>query len=86
VIFFGESLSPSVLGDATQEVRNSDLIIVVGSSLVVYPAASIPEIAHANGARMIIVNVDPTHADAMADVVFHERAGTIFPQILAKLG
>ncbi len=85
VVLFGESLPPDVLDRAIAEAQASDLLITIGSSLTVYPAAAIPEIARAGGARLIVVNVDPTPVDLVADVVFHARAGAILPQILARI-
>ena len=52
-----------------------DLFIVIGSSLVVYPAAGFPELAKRNGARLAIVNREETPLDAIADVVVHEEIG-----------
>ncbi|MCK4546551.1 MAG: NAD-dependent deacylase [Candidatus Eisenbacteria sp.] len=85
VILFGEALPPDALEKADHETRAADLVIVVGSSLAVYPAASIPEMAKTNGAGLIIVNVDPTPMDSVADVVFHNSAGTVLPQIVARI-
>jgi NAD-dependent deacetylase len=59
-----------------------DLFIVVGSSLVVQPAASMPLVAKRNGARLVIINRDPTHYDEMADVVIHGQAGSAMATIL----
>jgi NAD-dependent deacetylase len=85
VIFFGEMLSPEVLRRAGAETASADLVIVVGSSLVVYPAASIPETAKANGAQLIIINIDRTAMDSLADVVLHDRAATVLPQIVSAI-
>ena len=60
---------------AEAETLAADLFIVVGSSLVVYPAAGFPELAKRNGAALAIVNRDPTHLDALADVVVNRPIG-----------
>ena len=60
---------------AEAETLAADLFIVVGSSLVVYPAAGFPEIAKENGATLVIVNRDPTGLDRIADLVIHESIG-----------
>jgi NAD-dependent deacetylase len=59
-----------------------DLFIVVGSSLVVQPAASLPVIAKRNGAKLVIINRDPTPYDDMADLVVHGQAGPTLGTIL----
>ena len=74
VVFFGESLPTDVLDDAVNETKNCDLFLVVGSSLVVQPAASLPVAAVQNGARLVIINRDPTPLDDAAHLVLHEKA------------
>ncbi len=56
VVFFGEALPPNVLDDAVTETRNCDLFLVIGSSLVVQPAASLPPMAVQSGAKWVIIN------------------------------
>ena len=58
---------------------------MIGSSLVVHPAASMPLVAKQNGARLVIINRDPTPYDDMADAVIHGQAGTTMAGILEKL-
>jgi NAD-dependent deacetylase len=62
-----------------------DLFIVIGSSLVVQPAASMPMVAKRNGARLVIINRDPTPYDDQADLVIHGQAGLIMASILDHL-
>jgi NAD-dependent deacetylase len=78
VVFFGESLPTEVLQTAIEEVRSCDLLVVIGSSLVVQPAASLPVMARDAGARVVIVNRDPTPLDGLVDLVFHESASEVF--------
>lgn len=85
VVFFGEALPRDVLSEAMDESRKCDLFIVVGSSLVVYPAAHLPFIAKENKAKLVIVNYDPTERDGMFDVVIHGKAGDVLPRIVEKL-
>jgi NAD-dependent deacetylase len=59
-----------------------DLFIVIGSSLVVQPAASMPLVAKRNGARLVIINRDPTPFDDIADLVIHDQAGPTMGSIL----
>ena len=82
VVFFGEMLPQAVLEEAFEESRSCDLMLAVGSSLVVYPAAHIPATARAAGASLVIVNYEPTALDAHADYVLQGKAGDILPRIL----
>lgn len=77
VVFFGESLSPAVLDAAATEAAGCDLFLVVGSSLVVQPAAGLPIMAKQNGAQVVILNKDPTRLDHMADLVIHAPASGV---------
>jgi NAD-dependent deacetylase len=74
VVFFGEPLPAGVLDEALAESRSCDLLLVVGSSLVVQPAASLPVAAKEMGARLVIVNRDPSPLDPLADLVVHSSA------------
>jgi NAD-dependent deacetylase len=60
---------------AERETLACDLFVVLGSSLVVYPAAEFPRVAKRNGARLVIVNREPTEQDDMADLVIHDEIG-----------
>ncbi|MCA1657342.1 MAG: Sir2 family NAD-dependent protein deacetylase, partial [Actinobacteria bacterium] len=68
-ISFGQALVPEVLAAAVAAAQDCDLFIAVGSSLSVQPAAGLAEVAHASGARVAIVNAQPTPYDDLADVV-----------------
>ena len=82
MIFFGETLKPQVLDDAYREAGSCDFLIAVGSSLVVTPAADIPVTAKRGGAKLAILNIDPTPLDDIADYVISEPAGDILTEIL----
>jgi len=69
VVLFGEDLPHDAWDGAYQECLQADLVFVVGSSLEVYPANSLPETALRNGAKLIINNLSPTHLDQRADVL-----------------
>jgi NAD-dependent deacetylase len=84
-IFFGEPLLSETLIKADQLINNCDLLIVLGSSLLVYPAASYPEKALARGAKLIIINIQETHLDQYANIVIHDKIGEIFPLIVEKV-
>ncbi len=85
VIFFGEPLPEETLRDATRHANRCDLMIVVGSSLVVYPAAYLPFYAKQSGARLVIINLTPTPSDRTADVVIRASAGEIMGRSLAEV-
>lgn len=79
VVLFGEMLPGQVLDEAEQEARTCDLMVAVGSSLVVYPAANLPAQAKLCGARLVIVNLDPTPLDDIADLCIRRAAGAALP-------
>jgi NAD-dependent deacetylase len=74
-ISFGQTLPPEVLEQASRQSSQCGLFLAIGSSLVVEPAASLPRLARAAGARLVIVNRDPTGQDDMADLVLHDSIG-----------
>lgn len=78
-VSFGQALPYAVLARAQDAAENCDLLLAVGSSLVVEPAASIPRLARQAGARLIIVNREQTPLDGIADVVVHAEIGTVLP-------
>lgn len=68
-ISFGQSMPAEAMRRAEQETLAADLFLAIGSSLVVYPAAGFPELARRNGARLVIINREPTPLDEVADLV-----------------
>jgi NAD-dependent deacetylase len=74
-ISFGQSMPVEEMRRAERETLMADLFISVGSSLVVYPAAGFPELAKRNGARLVILNLQPTGLDEVADLVLHRPIG-----------
>jgi NAD-dependent deacetylase len=85
VILFGEQLPVRELQGAKEAARKADLMLVVGSSLEVAPASDLPVMAARNGAKLIIVNIDPTPVDSQAQVVIHADAAEILPDIMERL-
>ena len=77
-ISFGQAMPEKAMMDAQREALGCDLFIVMGSSLVVFPAAGFPELAKRNGALLVIINRDSTGFDSMADLVIHQAIGPIF--------
>ncbi|HET7420249.1 MAG TPA: NAD-dependent deacylase [Candidatus Dormibacteraeota bacterium] len=81
VVLFGEAMPMHAVLAAYEHAERSDVVLIVGSSLVVYPAADVPLAALRNGARMIVVNAEPTPFDRFANVVIHGRSGEVLPRI-----
>jgi NAD-dependent deacetylase len=74
-ISFGQSMPEAEMERAREATLAADLFIVLGSSLVVYPAAGFPIMAKRNGARLVIVNREPTDQDELADLVINAEIG-----------
>ena len=81
-VSFGQQLVPKVIGRAMRVSMEADLFIAIGTSLQVYPIAGALEIAKAAGARIVILNGEPTPFDATADAVFREPIGVTLPVLL----
>jgi NAD-dependent deacetylase len=86
VVLFGEPMPYAAVQEAFALAREADVVVVVGSSLVVYPAADIPLAGVRAGARMIVVNAEPTPFDELADVVIRGKAGEVLPEIVRLIG
>jgi NAD-dependent deacetylase len=84
-VSFGQSLPPEVLDESHELSAASDVFLAIGSSLVVYPAAGLPDVARRSGAHLVIINRDPTDFDEAADVVIREPIGATLAQIDAAL-
>jgi len=81
-VSFGQSLDPDDLRRAERAAVGADLLLAVGSTLTVYPVAEVPRIAQANGARLVIVNGEPTAYDNEADAVLRGPIGEILPTLV----
>ena len=84
-ISFGQSLVPEDLRRAQDAAGAADVLLAIGTSLAVYPAAYLPAIAKRAGARLVIVNAEPTPYDEEADAVFHEPIGSLLPEIVSAV-
>ncbi|MBC7269728.1 MAG: NAD-dependent deacetylase [Streptomyces sp.] len=84
-VMFGERLDPAVLGDALAITKACQVFIAVGTSLQVQPAAGLAGVAADHGARLVIVNAEPTPYDEIADEVVREPIGTALPALLRRL-
>jgi NAD-dependent deacetylase len=80
-VSFGLALVPDVIARAMDRAAEADLLVAIGSTLQVYPVASAVPHAKDAGARIIIVNAEPTQFDDLADLVIRERIGDVMPAI-----
>jgi NAD-dependent SIR2 family protein deacetylase len=85
VVNFGDSLPFKDLTESYDHSQNCDLFVVVGSSLVVTPAADMPRVALDAGAQIVIINQGETPFDRVAHLRFDERAGEVLPKAVEKL-
>jgi len=85
IVLFGEPMPEEVLHEATLRSHNCDLFIVIGSSLVVYPAALMPAYATDAGAKLVIINLSPTPMDEQAAVLIRAKAGEAMSKIAQKV-
>lgn len=81
-ISFGQAMPATVMMEAAQWAKDCDLFLAMGSSLVVYPAAELPETAKRRGARLVIINRDPTPLDKIADLVIHGPIGATMNAVM----
>lgn len=84
VVLFGDLLPFDVWDRAVEASRRCDLMLVLGSSLVVYPAAELPKLAVMNGAKLIIVNREATDYDPMASVVIRGSLGDFASEVIRR--
>ena len=82
-VSFGQSMPDVAMRRAQELAESCDLFIAIGSSLVVWPAAGFPLVAKRNGARLVIVNRDPTEFDDVADLVVHHDIGDVLAPFIA---
>ena len=82
VVWFGEALPADVLRHAMEAAAHAQVFLVVGTSAVVQPAASLPLLAQQNGAKLVEVNLEETPLSAQADASFWGKAGELLPRLL----
>ncbi|MFL7791447.1 MAG: NAD-dependent deacetylase [Anaerolineae bacterium] len=82
VVLFGEQLPADVLDAAQTHIRQTDLLLVVGSHLDVMPVSQLPFLVHERGGRVIVVNLMDTYIDAAAEVVIHADVADVLPRIV----
>jgi len=82
-ISFGQAMPEAPMRRAEELTLSCDLFLAIGSSLVVWPAAGFPLMAKRNGAKLVILNREPTEFDDMADLVIHEDIGSVLAPFIA---
>jgi NAD-dependent deacetylase len=82
VVWFGENLNPQVWSAAESAVCAADVLIVVGTSATVYPAAGLAPLARSFGAQVIEVNIEPTPVSGLVDCALSGPSGEILPQVI----
>ena len=85
LILFGEQLPAPALLASERAARTCDVMLIAGSSLLVTPVADLPRLALSRGARLILINFEPTYVDAYADVVAYADAAEVLPRLAAEL-
>jgi NAD-dependent deacetylase len=85
-VSFGQALDADVIDAAARAAADCDVFLAVGTSLGVHPAAGLVEVAAAAGARVVIVNAEPTPYDGIADLVVREPISEVLPRLLAPAG
>ena len=85
VVWFGEFLPADQFQLSEKAARNCDVFFIVGTSAVVYPAASLVQVAKSNGAYLVEVNIEETEASSIVDVSLFGESGKILPQIVEEL-
>jgi len=83
-ISFGQPLRPTVINRAIRAVSGADLLLAIGTSLQVYPAAGLVPLAKERGARLVIVNAEPTPFDEVADLAIREPIGAVLPALCGE--
>ena len=84
-ILFGQRIPEAELTRAKEMALGCDLFLVIGSSLKVTPASTLPRLALQRNVPLIIINLQETALDPYADVAIHERAGNVLPELVARL-
>jgi NAD-dependent deacetylase len=85
IVLYGEQLPAEIVRAAVNSLEKADLVLVVGCSMEVTPAATLPIPALNRGANLIIINHDPTYLDERASVIFNEDVATILPRIAEEV-
>jgi len=83
IVWFGESLAPEDLDRSYEALRRCEVLLIIGTSGIVYPAASFAPVAKAAGAFVVEINLDPTPHTELVDVSLQGRAKDVVPELFA---
>ena len=84
-ISFGQPMPEKEMETALLKAAKADLFVVIGSSLVVYPAAGLPKIAQDSGSKLVILNAQPTELDSIFDLVIHKKIGSFLMEVAKNI-
>jgi NAD-dependent deacetylase len=82
VVWFGEMLPREILREAERAAGEAEVFLLIGTSAVVYPAASLAPFAKVSGATVIEINLEPTPLSGIVDFTFHGQAGELLPKLI----
>jgi len=82
VVWFGEELPQGVWGRAVEACSRAKILLVIGTSAMVYPAAGLAQVARDAGAKVAVVNLEPSGIDNLADWILRGPSGEILPRLL----
>jgi len=85
IVWFGESLEPSILERAYRAAEEADLFFIIGTSAVVQPAASLAGVAKDAGAMVVEINLESTPVTSMVDLSLKGPSGVILPELLKMI-
>ena len=85
IVFFSEILPEGLFEAATERAESADLFMVIGSTLIVHPAADIPARAYHSGAKLVIINLSPTSLDYQAAVLIRAKAGETMAKVINQI-
>ena len=83
IVMYGEALDEEVISGVVQAIARADLLIVAGTSLVVYPAAGL--LNYFSGSHLVLMNATPTNADADADLIIRDPVAQSFEAVMKEL-
>jgi NAD-dependent deacetylase len=87
VVFFGEPIPMLDMIRANEEAKKCKVLLIMGTSGVVYPAADLPYLAHSSGAKVVEINIDDTpFTSSISDFVFRQNASIVLPKIIEYIG
>ncbi len=84
-VAFGQQLDAQIVTSALTAAKNSDLTLAIGTSLAVFPAAGLCDVAVESGADLVIINGEPTNYDSQASAVLRGAIGEVLPRLISQV-